>query len=161
MKKILLAATLIILCLHTWAQTAKMQYEGMKDIRVISGNYLIYMTLSDIKEAFMQLPAAEQKHYAELLDLPIGIKATINIIQGSKSQASIMEPVVQRHVGAWLLKQGLAYIETKDEKKITTLDYKEGEPIKDEAGFEVRPITFYEPGTKKPVFTGTINTALK
>lgn len=162
MKKVfLMCGLLCLLSAAAWAQTAKMQYEGIKDIRAISGNYFIYLTLADIKEAYMQLPPAEQQRYAELLDLPIGIRATINIVQGSKAQASIMEPVIQRHVGAWLLKQGMAYIITKDDKVVTTLDYVEGEPLKDEAGFEVRPISFYEAGTKKRVFSGTINTALK
>ncbi len=161
MKKILLAVYILILGVVVNAQTTTMKYDGMKDIRVICGNYFIYMTLGDIKDAYLELPQPEQKKYAELMDLPMGIKATINIIQGSKAQASIMEPVVQRHVGAYLLKQGMAYIETKDEKKITRLEYKEGDVIKDEAGFDVRPITFYETGTKKAVFSGTINAVFK
>ena len=161
MKKILFAITLILAACTSNAQTAKMQYEGMKDIRAISGNYLIYFTLADMKEAFLSLPKPVQDKYAEFMDLPIGIKATINIIQGSKAQASIMEPVLQRQIGGYLLKQGLAYIETKDGKKITSLDVLNGEPMKDEAGFDVRQVTFYEPGTKKPVFTGTVNTIFK
>lgn len=162
MRKIwILLAFLLVSATNAFAQNAVMQYEGPKDIRVISGNYMIYMTLADIKEAFMELPQPVQQKYAELMDLPIGIKATINIIQGSKAQASIMEPVIQRHVGGYLLKQGLAYIETKDEKKITELQIEEGDVFTDDAGFEVRQITCYDPKTKKAVFTGTINKVFK
>jgi hypothetical protein len=161
MKKALLLICLLYSGFLAQAQTVDMKYEGAKDIRVICGNYFIYMTLVDIKDAYLELPQPEQQKYHELMDLPNGIKATINIIQGSKAQASIMEPVVQRHVGGQLLKQGLAYIETKDGKKIARLEWKEGEVTKDEAGFDVRPITFYEPGTKKAVFTGTINNIFK
>lgn len=162
MRKIwILLAFLLVSATNAFAQNAVMQYKGPKDIRVISGNYMIYMTLADIKEAFMELPQPVQQKYAELMDLPIGIKATINIIQGSKAQASIMEPVIQRHVGGYLLKQGLAYIETKDEKKITELQIEEGDVFTDDAGFEVRQITCYDPKTKKTVFTGTINKVFK
>lgn len=161
MKKLLLTLYILFVGVLSHAQTTTMQYEGPMDIRVICGNYMIYMTLGDMKDAFLELPKPVQDKYAEFMDLPIGIKATINIIQGSKAQGSIMEPVVQRHIGAYLLKEGKAYIETKDEKKITKLEYKESAPIKDEAGFEVRPITFYEPGTKKAVFAGTINNIFK
>ncbi len=146
---------------NSYAQNAKMQYDGPKDIRVIVGNYFVYMTLGDIKEAFMQLPQPVQQKYAEMLDIPMGVKATINIIQGSKAQASIMEPVIQRHVGGHLLKQGLAYIESKDEKKVTELEVKEGAAFTDDAGFEVRQISFYDPKTKKTVFTGTINNSFQ
>lgn len=162
MRKIwILLMFLIVSATNAFAQNAVMQYKGPKDIRVISGNYMMYMTLVDIKEAFMELPQPVQQKYAELMDLPIGIKATINIIQGSKAQASIMEPVIQRHVGGYLLKKGLVYIETKDEKKITELQVEEGEVFTDDAGFEVRQITCYDPKTKKTVFTGTINNVFK
>lgn len=152
---------LLAIATNTYAQNAKMQYDAPKDIRVIVGNYFVYMSLTDIKDAYMELPKAEQQKYAELMDIPNGVKATINIIQGSKAQASIMEPVVQRHVGGYLLKQGMAYIETKDGKKITELQIEEGQPMKDEAGFDVRQITCYDPKTKKTVFTGTINNVFK
>ncbi|OSZ79394.1 hypothetical protein CAP35_14380 [Chitinophagaceae bacterium IBVUCB1] len=162
MKKIWIVFMFLLLsAANTYAQNAKMQYDAPKDIRVIIGNYFVYMTLGDIKEAFMQLPQPVQQKYAELMDVPNGVKATINIIQGSKAQASIMEPVVQRHVGGYLLKQGMAYIETKDEKKVTELEVKEGAAFTDDAGFEVRQITFYDPKTKKTVFTGTINNTFK
>ena len=98
---------LLVAAANTYAQNAKMQYDAPKDIRVIVGNYFVYMSLTDIKDAYMELPKAEQQKYAELMDIPNGVKATINIIQGSKAQASIMEPVVQRHVGGYLLKQGI------------------------------------------------------
>ncbi len=162
MKKALIAiALLLVSTTAIYAQTAKMQYDGVKDIRAICGNYLIYFSLIDMKEAFMELPAPVQKKYAEFMDLPNGIKATVNIIQGSKAPASIMEPVLQRQVGGYLLKQGLAYIETKDGKKITMLEVVEGEAMNDEADFNIRPVTFYEPGTKKAVFSGTMNTVFK
>jgi len=153
----MLLLMLLATTFNTYAQNVQMQYDAPKDIRVIVGNYFVYMSLTDIKEAFMELPKAEQQKYAELLDIPNGVKATINIIQGSKAQASIMEPVMQRHVGGHLLKQGMAYIETKDGKKVTELKIEEGEVTKDEAGFDVRQITCYDPKTKKTVFTGTIN----
>jgi hypothetical protein len=150
MKKIwILFMFLLVATTNTYAQNAKMQYDAPKDIRVIVGNYFVYMSLTDIKDAYMELPKAEQQKYAELMDIPNGVKATINIIQGSKAQASIM------------LKQGMAYIETKDGKKITELQIEEGQPMKDEAGFDVRQITCYDPKTKKTVFTGTINNVFK
>jgi hypothetical protein len=157
----MLLLLVLVTAINAHAQQVQMQYDAPKDIRVIVGNYFVYMSLTDIKEAFLELPKAEQQKYAEFMDIPNGVKATINIIQGSKAQASIMEPVVQRHVGGHLLKQGMAYIETKDGKKVTELKIEEGELIKDEAGFEVRQISCYDPKTKKTVFTGTINNVFK
>lgn len=161
MKKVLLALLILFTATTVEAQSSKMQYDGATDIRAISGNYFIYFRLADMKEAFLELPQPVQQRYAEFMDLPIGIRATINLIQGSKAQASIMERVLFRHTAGYLLKKGLAYIETKDGKKVEMLTWSEEQAFKDEAGFDVRRITFYDQATHKAVFSGTIDNVFK
>ncbi|MBS1773484.1 MAG: hypothetical protein JST82_11550 [Bacteroidetes bacterium] len=161
MKRLLVLVYILFVGVICNAQSISLQYDGPKDIRAICGNYFVYVKLADMRDAFVELPKPVQQKYAEFMDLPLGIKATINIVQGSKSSSSIMEPVFQRHVGGYLLKTGAAYIESKEGKKVTELDYVIGNILTDEAGFEVRPLTFYEHGTKNVVFTGTMNTVFK
>lgn len=161
MKHIICAAVILLAALGTKAQSYTMHRTEATEIRAISGNYFIYFTLADMKEAFLLLPKPVQEKYHEFMDLPIGIKATINIIQGSKASASIMEPVLMRHIGGYLLKKGLAYIETKEGKKVTTLDLSAGDIFVDEAGFDVYKVTFTNHDDKRPVFTGTTNAMFK
>lgn len=161
MKKMICFLMLLIAVSVAHAQTVTMQREAATEIRAISGNYFIYFTLAEMKEAFLLLPQPVQDKYAEFMDLPIGIKATINIIQGSKAQASIMERVLLRHTGGYLLRKGLAYIETKDGKRVATLDFSAGDVFIDEAGFDVRKVTLTDHATQKVVFTGTIDAVFK
>jgi hypothetical protein len=161
MKKLIYAAIMVLAAFSTKAQTYTMQRTEATEIRAISGNYFIYFTLADMKEAFLLLPKPVQDKYTEFMDLPIGIRATINIVQGSKAQASIMERVLMRHTGGYLLKKGLAYIETKEGKKVKGLDLSAGDVFNDEAGFEVRKVTFYNHDDKRPVFTGTMDATFK
>lgn len=161
MKNIVCFLMLLMVATTSNAQTVMMQRDAATEIRAISGNYFIYFTLAEMKEAFLLLPKPVQDKYAEFMDLPIGIKATINIIQGSKAQASIMERVLLRHTGGYLLKKGLAYIETKDGKKVSNIDFSIGEVFADEAGFDVRKVTFTDHATQKVVFTGTMDAAFR
>lgn len=161
MKNLVVFLFLSFLSVTCYAQVAQMQYQSKKEIRAISGKYFIYFSMKDIKEAFMQLPQKDQQYFSELMDLPDGVKATVNIVAGSKSYNSVLETVLQRFIGGHLLKQGLAFIETKEGKAVSSVQYKQGAAIQDEAGNTVTPISFYEPGTAKQVFSGTLNSSLK
>lgn len=161
MKQLFILSALMLLSVFCKAQQVQMHYTSKKDIRAISGNYFVYFSMQDIKEAFMQLPKKDQQYFHELMELPDGVKATVNIVAGSKSYNSVLETVLQRFIGGYLLKQGLAYIEAKDGRSIPTLQYKEGIALQDESGNTVTPVSFNESGTNKQVFSGTINSALK
>jgi hypothetical protein len=161
MKNLFVILVLSFLSVTCSAQDAQMQYRAKKEIRAISGKYFVYFSMHDIKEAFMQLPQKDQQYFSELMDLPDGVKATVNIVAGSKAYNSVLETVLQRFIGGHLLKQGLAFIETKEGKAVPTVHYTEGTAIQDDAGNTVTPVSFYEPGTTKQVFSGTINSSLK
>lgn len=156
MKSIAALLFAFIISVHAYAQrTVAMRNLWTEPrVHVIFGGYTVSFTIKDINRALELLAETGDTTYGRSSGLDTGSNYNIELYPGTKAEYHrILEPMIQKGVGAFLLSAGHAYIEDKKHKVVSSvvMDIQPLSPGADDAY-----ILFYDPRNNNMLFSGTM-----